>query len=89
MDRTPDHFTMTPKTTLNEQGSRTVNVCSSTGSTMQLTLAAFVTASGKKTHPLHHFQRQTQRMHYEGVFKGQLWIPRECPLHCAGQCMDG
>ena len=65
MDQTPVPFTMTPKTTLNEQGSRTVNVHSSTGSTMWLTLAVFVTASGKITHPLHHFQRQTQQMHYE------------------------
>ena len=48
VDQTPVPFTMTPKTTLNEQGSRTVNVRSSTGSKMQLTLAVFVTASGKK-----------------------------------------
>ena len=89
VDQTPVPFTMTPKTTLNGQGSRTVNVHSSTGITMQLTLAVFVTASGKKTHAFHHFQRQTQWTHYEGVFKGQLQIPRECPLHCAGQCMDG
>ena len=49
-------FTMTPKTTLNEQGSRTVNVRYSTGSTMQLTLAVFVTASGKKS-PLTLFSK--------------------------------
>ena len=51
MDQTPVPFTMTPKTTLNEQGSRTVNVHSSTGSTMQLTLAVCVTASGKALTP--------------------------------------
>ena len=51
MDQTPVPFTMTPKTTLNEQGSRTVNVRSSAGSTMQLTLAVFVTASGKNLTP--------------------------------------
>ena len=69
MDQTPVPFTMTPKTTLNEQWSRTVNGHSSTGSTMWLTLAVSVTASCK------HLTWQTQQMHYEGVFKGQLQIP--------------
>ena len=69
MDQTPVPFTMTPKTTLNEQGSRTVNGHSSTGSTMWLTLAVSVTASCKK------LTWQTQQMHYEGVFKSQLQIP--------------
>ena len=51
MDQTTVPFTITPNTTLNEQGSRTFNVCSSTGSTMQLTLAVFVAASGKNLSP--------------------------------------
>ena len=57
MDQTPVPFTMTPKTTLNEQGSRTVNGHSSTGSTMWLTLAVSVTASCKK------LTWQTQQTH--------------------------
>ena len=61
MDQTPVPFTMTPKTTLNEQGSRTVNVHSSTGSTMRLTLAVFVTASGKKLTPYIIFKGKLNR----------------------------
>jgi DDE superfamily endonuclease len=46
MDQTPVFFSMTPKTTLDERGTRTVNVRASTGSTMRITVAVGVTAAG-------------------------------------------
>ena len=46
MDQTPVFFSMTPKTTLQERGTRSVNVRASTGSTMRITAAVSVTAAG-------------------------------------------
>ena len=46
MDQTPVFFSMTPKTTLDERGTRSVNVRASTGSTMRITVAVAVTAAG-------------------------------------------
>jgi hypothetical protein len=46
MDQTPVFFSMTPKTTLDEPGTRSVNVHASTGSTMRITVAVGVTAAG-------------------------------------------
>lgn len=46
MDQTPVFFSMSPKTTLNERGARSVNVRASTGSTMRITAAVGVTAAG-------------------------------------------
>ena len=51
MDQTAVFFSMTPSTTLQEQGSRTVNVRTSSSSTMHLTLCVFITASGKIERP--------------------------------------
>ena len=51
MDQTAVFFSMTPSTTLQEQGSRTVNVRTSSSSTMRLTLCVFITASGKIERP--------------------------------------
>jgi DDE superfamily endonuclease len=48
MDQTPVFFSMTPKTTLDECGTRTVNVRTSTGSTLRITAAVGVTAAGGK-----------------------------------------
>ena len=46
MDQTPAYFSMVPRTTLNPMGERSVNVRSSSGSTMRVTVAVTVTASG-------------------------------------------
>lgn len=47
MDQTPVFFSMTPGTTIEQQGMRTVNIRRSGGSTMRATAAVTVTASGK------------------------------------------
>jgi hypothetical protein len=52
MDQTPVYFSMTPKTTLETRGVRTVNVRSSSGSTMRVTVAVTVTAGGDLLTPL-------------------------------------
>lgn len=52
MDQTPVFFSMLPRTTLNESGARTVNVRTSTNSTMRVTVAVCVTASGEMLKPL-------------------------------------
>ena len=44
MDQTPIFFSMVPNTTLNRVGDQSVNVCSSSGSTMHVTVALTVTA---------------------------------------------
>lgn len=46
MDQTPIFFSMLPRTTLETSGARSVNVRTSTGSTMRVTVAVTVTASG-------------------------------------------
>ena len=51
MDQTPVFFSMVPTTTLETQGSRTVNVRASSGSTIRVTLAVFVTAAGDTLPP--------------------------------------
>ena len=46
MDQTPIFFGMVPNTTLNHVGDRSMNVHSSSGSTMHVTLALTVTVAG-------------------------------------------
>jgi hypothetical protein len=46
MDQTPVYFSMTPKGTLALKGARTVNARSSTSSTVRVTVAVTITASG-------------------------------------------
>jgi hypothetical protein len=46
MDQTPVFFSMTPKTTLQVRGSKTVSVRASSDSTKRITVAVTVTASG-------------------------------------------
>jgi hypothetical protein len=46
MDQTPVFFSMVPRTTLQKQGSRSVNVRASSGSTIRVTVAVTVTAAG-------------------------------------------
>jgi hypothetical protein len=46
MDQTPVYFSMTPTTRLEKVGARTVNMRNSSGSTMRVTVAVTVTASG-------------------------------------------
>ena len=52
MDQTPVFFSMTPNTTVNVRGARTVNVRKSSGSTQRLTVAVAVTAAGKFLKPM-------------------------------------
>ena len=52
MDQTPVFFSMVPRTTLQPQGSRSVNVWSSSGSTIRCTVAVTVTAAGEYLTPL-------------------------------------
>ena len=100
MNQTPVPFTMTPKTTLNEQGSMTVNVHSSTGSTMWLTLAVFVTASGKKLTPyiifkgklngciIQEFSKVNSGYPENAHFTVQdnVWMDEQCCLEWVEKC---
>jgi Transposase len=52
MDQTPVFFTMQPKTTLNPKGEKKVNVRKSTNSTLRLTAALTITASGEMLPPM-------------------------------------
>jgi hypothetical protein len=52
MDQTPIFFLMTPKTTLQTRGSKTVSVHTSSDSTKRITVAVSVTASGSMLPPL-------------------------------------
>ena len=63
MDQTPVFFSMTPNTTLETQGSRSVHVRASSGSTMRVTLAVFVTANGEMLPPY---------MVYKGKANGRI-----------------
>lgn len=56
MDQTPVYFSMVPNTTLEEEGARSVNVRSSSGSTMRVTVAVTVTAAGGTLTPLMVFK---------------------------------
>ena len=101
MDQTPVPFAMTPKTTLNEQGSRTVNVCSSPGSTMRLTLAMFVTVSGKNLTPyiifkgklnrhiMREFSKVNSRYPENAYFTVQdnAWMNEWCCLEWVEKCV--
>jgi hypothetical protein len=46
MDQTPMWYAMTPKTTIEPRGSRTVNVRTATGDSKRVTVAVTITASG-------------------------------------------
>ena len=56
MDQTPIFFSMAPNTTLNHVGDRSVNVCSSSGSIMHVTVALTVTAAGGLLPPMFVFK---------------------------------
>jgi transposase-like protein len=58
MDQTPIFFSMLPRTTLEPIGSTTVNVRTSAGSTMRVTVAVTVTAGGDMLPPLVVFKGQ-------------------------------
>ena len=51
MDQTPVFFTMTPNTTLEKKGGRTVNIRSYTSTTSRISVALTVTASGDLLRP--------------------------------------
>ena len=52
MDQTPIFFSMTPRTTLNQIGARTVNIRSSSSSTMRVTVSVTVSSAGDMLRPL-------------------------------------
>ena len=52
MDQTPIFFSMVPRTTLHSVGACTVNVRTSTSSTMRVTVAVTITASGTVLPPM-------------------------------------
>jgi len=52
MDQTPIFFSMQPSTTIAEVGQRTINVRTFTSSTMPITVAVSVTASGEIMTPM-------------------------------------
>jgi DDE superfamily endonuclease len=52
MDQTPVFFSMTPKRTIAEKGKKTINVRKSSGSTIRLTAALTITASGEALQPM-------------------------------------
>ena len=56
MDQTPIFFSMLPRTTLDNSGARTINVRTSTGSTIRVTVAVTVTAAGDMLEPLFVFK---------------------------------
>ena len=56
MDQTPNSFSMVPNTTLNHVGDQSVDIYSSSGSTMRITLALTVTAAGGLLHPMFIFK---------------------------------
>ena len=56
MDQTPIFFSMVPNTTLNRVGDQSVNVCSSSGSTMHITVAFTVTPAGGLLPPMFIFK---------------------------------
>ena len=56
MDQTPIFFSMVPNTMLNHVGDQSVNVCSSSGSTMCETVALTVTAAGGLLPPMFVFK---------------------------------
>jgi hypothetical protein len=72
MDQTPIFFSTLPRTTLEPIGSRTVNVRTSTGSTLRVTIAVTVTANGDMLPPL---------IVFKGKPKGR--ISREFPSYPA------
>ena len=56
MDQTPIFFSVVPNTTLNRVGDRSVNVHSSSSSTMHVTVALTVTAPGGLLPPMFVFK---------------------------------
>ena len=56
MDQTAVYFSMTPGTTLDKCGAKSINVCSSSGLTMQLTACLGMTAAAQRLKPLFIFK---------------------------------
>ena len=52
MDQTPIFFSVIPGTTLEQVGVRSVNMQTSTSSTVRVTIAVTITASGKSLTPM-------------------------------------
>ena len=80
MDQTPIFFSMTPGTTLEQVGARSANVRTLTSSTVRVTLAVTIAASGKTWTPM---------MVFKGKPSGriQLGFPNY-PQGCFYACQD-
>ena len=61
MDQTPGFFSMVPNKTLNVAGERSINVRTSTGSSMQLTCAVTVSAARDILRPFIVFKGKHDR----------------------------
>ena len=97
MDQTPIFFSMVPNTTLNCVGDRSVNVRSSSGSTMCVTVALTVTAAGGllppmlvfKAKPGGHVQRELRNFPEGAVYTVQhnAWMDESVMLQWVDQVL--
>ena len=97
MDQTPIFFSMVPNTTLNCVGDRSVNVHSSSGSTMRITVALTVTAAGGllppmfvfKAKPGGHVQRELRNFPEGVVYTVQhnAWMDESVMLQWVDQVL--
>ena len=103
MDQTPIFFSMTPNTTLETAGVRTVNVRPSSGSTTRLTLAVFVTAAGEVLTPYIRYKgkaegriardfQNPQEKGYPGncyfACQERAWMDERCCLDWVTKCLN-
>ena len=83
MDQTPDFFSMVPNKTLNVAGERSINVRTSTGSTMRLTCAATVSAARDILRPFIVFKgKHDGRIACEFQNPGKSGFPVGCSYIC-------
>ena len=85
MDQTPVFFSMVPNKTLNVAGERSINVRTSTGSTMWLTCAVTVSAAGDILRPFIVFNGKC-----DGRIAREFQNPEKSgfPVDCSYICRD-
>ena len=85
MDQTPVFFSMVPYKTLNVAGERSINVRTSTGSTMRLTCAVTVSAAGDILRPFIVFKGKR-----DGRIAREFGNPEKYgfPVDCSYMCQD-
>ena len=83
MDQTPVFFSMVPNKTLNVAGERSINVRTSTGSTMQLTCAVTVSAARDILRPFIVFKgKRDGRIACEFQNPEKSGFPADCSYIC-------